>query len=55
MQKDGCASGVIPHITPSISNPEKKGNIHDLVTEIFKDILNTGRNVPEKKQPMSEQ
>ena len=28
-----------------MNNPEKKKNIHDLVMEISKDILNTGRNV----------
>ena len=43
--QDRCASRVIPYVTPPINNPEKKGNFHDLVMEISKDILNTGRNV----------
>ena len=36
---------VIPYVTPPINNPEKKGNIHDLVMEISKDILKPGRNI----------
>ena len=43
--QDRYASTVTPYVTPPILNPEKNGNIHDLVMEIFKDILNTGRNV----------
>ena len=43
--QDRYASRVIPHVTPSINNPKKKGNIHNLVTEISKHILNIGRNV----------
>ena len=39
------ASWLIPYVTPSINNPEKKGNIHDLVMEISKDVLNSGRNI----------
>ena len=35
---------VIPYITPLINKPEKKGSIHDLVMEIFKNILSTGRS-----------
>ena len=42
---DRYDSRVIPYVTPPINNLEKKGNIHDLVKEISKDILNTGRNV----------
>ena len=36
---------VIPYVNPPINNPEKKGNIHDLVMEISKDILKPGRNI----------
>ena len=36
---------MITCVTPPINNPEKKGNIHDLVMEISIYILNTGRNV----------
>ena len=43
--QDRYASRVIPYVTPPISNLEKKGNIHDLVMEISRHILNTGRNV----------
>ena len=39
--QDGYADRVILYVTLFINNPEKKGNIHDLVME----ILNTGRNV----------
>ena len=42
---DQYTSRVIPCVTPPVNNPENKGNIHDLVMEISKDILNTGRNV----------
>ena len=43
--QDRHASSVIPYVAPPINNPEEKGNIHDLVMEIPKDILNTGINV----------
>ena len=43
--QDRYADRVILYVTLFINNPEKKGNIHDLVMEISKDILNTGRNV----------
>ena len=43
--QDRYASRVIPYVTQPIHNPEKKGDIHDLVRKISKDILNTGRNV----------
>ena len=36
---------IISYVTPPINNPEKKGNIYGLVKEVFKDFLNTGRNV----------
>ena len=42
--QDRYASRVIPYVTPPINNPEKKGNIHELVMEMSKNILNTGRN-----------
>ena len=42
--QDRYASMVIPYITPLINKPEKKGSIHDLVMEIFKNILSTGRS-----------
>ena len=43
--QDRYASRAISYLNPPISNPEKKGNIHDLVMETSKDILHTGRNV----------
>ena len=43
--QDRYASRVISYLTPPISNPEKKRNIHDLVMETSKDVLHTGRNV----------
>ena len=43
--QDQYASRTIPYVTPPINNPEKKRNIHDLVMQISKDILETGRNV----------
>ena len=47
--QDRYDSRVIAYVTPPINNLEKKGNIHDLVKEISKDILNTGRNVTEDR------
>ena len=38
-------SRIIPYATPPINNPENKGNIHELVMEISKDMLKTGRNI----------
>ena len=43
--QDRYASRIIPYVTPPINNPEKKGNIHNLVMGISKDILNTERNI----------
>ena len=43
--QDRYASRITPYVTPPINNPEKKGYIHDLVMQISKYILNTGRNV----------
>ena len=40
-----CTRSIIPYVTPPINNPEKKGYIHDVVIEISKYNLNTGRNV----------
>ena len=33
-----------PYVTLPINNPEKNGNIHDLVMQISKDSLDNGRN-----------
>ena len=43
--QDRYVSMVTPYVSPLINKPEKKGNIHDLVMEISKYILNTGTNV----------
>ena len=43
--QDRYASRIISYVTPPHNNPEKKGNIYGLVMEVFKNILNTGRNV----------
>ena len=68
--QDRHASRIILYITPPISNPEKKGNIHNLVMEISKAILKLKetlleinftlqsillKNSTRKKQAMSEQ
>ena len=39
------ASRIIPCATLPINNPEKKGNIHELVMEISKDVLKSWRNI----------
>ena len=43
--KDRYASRILPYVTPPISGSWKKTSTHDLVMEMSKDILNTGRNV----------
>ena len=43
--QDRYSFRVTPYVPPPINNLEKKGNIYDLVIEISKDILNTGRKV----------
>ena len=43
--QDRYVSMVTPYVSPLINKPERKGNIHDLVMEISKYILNTGTNV----------
>ena len=39
------ASRIILYATPPINNAENKGNIHELVMEISKGVLKTGRNI----------
>ena len=42
--QDRYASRIIC-VTPPFNNPGKKGNIHELVMEISKDVLKTERNI----------
>ena len=43
--QDRYVSRVTPYVSLPINNPEEKGNIHELVMEISKYTLKTGRKI----------